>query len=175
MLAVGLFQTSHRDRVGFFPLPPSLAPCFAFDNQLICFCFEHVGSRFEKKPVGPIHAGNDTHLRAGKTTGSRCGTFYKNPQVFEKKKAHFHIFFPSKKCFSCSVIVSTSLAPVFFSHSPHRLPPQHCLQLICIVAQRTGWAVIVVVASAEGVFPPASLSLRLNQNTSVLLLVMSWP
>lgn len=166
MLAVGLFQTSHRDRVGFFPLPPSLGPCFAFDNQLICFCFEHGGSRLKRNPLGQFMRETILTYASVKLPGHAAERFTKIPTSL-RKKAHFHIFFPSKKCFNCSVIVSTSPAPIFKNFLTPPPSPQHCLQLICIVAQRMGWAVIVVVASAEGVFPPASLSLAESKHLCV--------
>ncbi len=97
--------------------------------------------------------------------------------MMSKALVLLYLVFPFK-FFCCSILfLSLNSAPTQLSPSlSHSLPipnPLHCLQLICIVAKRVGQAVIVIVVMAEGFSHQLLLLLRLNQNTSVL--VMSWP
>lgn len=82
----------------------------------------------------------------------------------------FSIYFHWSVWFLYLVSVPCRTFSISFS-LPH---PLECLQLICIVAQRVGLAVIVVVM-VEGFSHQLFPLLQLNQNTSVLLPVMSWP
>lgn len=93
--------------------------------------------------------------------------FTKIPTSLRKKGANFHILFPSKKCFSCySVIVSTSLAPVFFSFflTPPPSPPTlFTVDLHC--GPETGVGSYCCCRERRGGFPTSfSLSLSLAES-----------
>lgn len=123
MLAVGLFQTSHRDRVGFFPLPPSLAPCFAFDNQLICFGFEHDGSHLKRNPLGQFTRETKITYASVKLPGHAVERSTKIPTSLRKKGKFSHFLFHLKSVSAVLLLFPPLLPPFFFFLTPPTLPP----------------------------------------------------